>query len=62
MPTKLKDRPRYIFLEEGDIIKNGDEIYRCEEWVRILKDQETQEYIGTPVTYSDSTIRRKVKQ
>jgi hypothetical protein len=58
MKIKLKDRQHYIFLEEGDLIERGDELYSDAflQWQTYFgKD------IGTEVVEGE-IARRKVKQ
>ena len=71
----ISDRPRYIFLEEGDIIQEGDEIrgigysmypsednVMCGDWLLLTERSEPgSQYINKAVEYECYEIRRKVK-
>ena len=52
--TKIEDRPRYIFLEDGDIIQERDEYYSIETGKYI-----TTLYPGSTCHNSDN-YRRQV--
>ena len=53
----ISDRPRYIFLEKGDIVQSNDEIQHNNlRWIPIHPIM-----IGNAVSIYDNPIRRKVK-